>query len=905
MEADKFDTLSTVLWSKSDRRDEKRFHLFIYHLLDSGAVALRLWDTALSESVREETACFLGLDQDEAGKLIAYWCALHDIGKASPVFQSMNPYLKEQAREAQFTFDGVLNPKIYHSLVSGRFLEESGRIPLQVHIAISGHHGAWNCDYEFGSDSYGGGLWQDYRLEAMERVAALLGPGEAARQLTFPEDEDSNLFTTWLSGFITTADWIASNEDLFPFKSGLQPLSDYFQETLKRAGEALQRLGWVGWKARGETVSFAEMFPKTPIPRPIQTRIFSHFEETGPEEPFVLIVEAPTGIGKTEIALYLADRWLQARAGSGLYVAMPTQATSNQIFDRTVEVLRDRYPEELVPIVLAHGQAAWSERVNAIRLADIGRESSQSVAAMDWFQNNRKRSLLSPFGVGTVDQAFLGILQNRHFFIRLFGLKNKVVIFDEVHAYDVHMQALFGRLLAWLRGLGTAVIVLSATLPEHFRRQIVQAYCGPDAEVRPDGSYPRLTLAVPGKPVVPVDLKAEIPADQDRELRLGWVSIPALAETLQNRLRLGGCAAVVCNTVVRAQELYQKLREARIVPEEELYLFHARFPQAWRQAREDQVLEKFGKGRDGRKNERGEDDNPKRPKKALVIATQVIEQSLDLDFDLLVSELAPVDLVLQRAGRLHRHRRERPEGLEQPELLLLEPESDAQGQPDFGRSGKVYHRSLLLKSLLALKPHAVLLTVQQTRALIEQVYAPGVLPELPPALAEKLRGWIAHENTQDMQIEAAARASLVAEPANEDLLYAQQADLRDEEDPLLHRHYRALTRHSDGLSLNLICLFRRGERLFLDPEYSQEVNWERLANDYSHLKAVLEMRLNLNRSDAVIELLDIDRLRLEQDIPALRYARILPFEGGRFETERLVFQLDRFLGLTISNKAKR
>jgi len=894
MDPQEFDRLSTVLWSKSDRQDQKRYHLFIYHLIDAGAVALRLWEAALSGAVREEIARFLGLDPEEAGKLIAYWCALHDIGKASPVFQSKHPDMKEKAKAVRFSFDGVMNPAAYHSLVSGRFLEESGQIPLQVHIAISGHHGAWNCDYEFGSDSYGGGLWQDYRLETMARLAALLGPGEAARQLTFAENEDSNLFATWLSGFITAADWIASNEELFPFKSELMPLEEYFQEALQRAGQALHRLGWVGWKARGEAVTFAKMFPKTPIPRPIQARIFSIFEEAGPDEPFLLIVEAPTGIGKTEIALYLADRWLQACGGSGLYMAMPTQATSNQIFDRTVEVLRYRYPEELVPIVLAHGQAAWSERVNAIRLADVGRETNQSVAAMEWFQNNRKRSLLAPFGVGTVDQAFLGILQTRHFFVRLFGLKRKVVIFDEVHAYDVHMQALFGRLLAWLRGLGTAVIVLSATLPENFRQQIVRAYCGTEAEVQPDLAYPRLTLAVAGKTAPPVDLSGEISKEQDRELRLGWVSIPELAQVLESRLSKGGCAAVVCNTVARAQELYQQLKEARIVPKEELYLFHARFPQAWRQAKENDVLEKFGKGKDGQKNERGEEVNPKRPEKALVIATQVIEQSLDLDFDLMVSELAPVDLMLQRAGRLHRHKRARPEGLERPELLLLEPECDAQGLPDFGRSGRVYHRSLLLKSLLALKEHSILHIVSQTRALIEQVYAPGEPPDLEPALAEKLRGWMSAEKLQDQRIEVEARASLVAEPANEDLLYARQADLRDEEDPLLHRHYRALTRHS-----------RKDGRLYLDPDYQQELDKEKLAHDFSHLKNVLEMRLSLNRSDAVIELLKSNRLLQESEIAALRYARIMPFEGGRFETERLVFQLDYFLGLSITTKTNR
>ena len=182
----------------------------------------------------------------------------------------------------------------------------------------------------------------------------------------------------------------------------------------------------------------------------------------------LLIVEAPTGIGKTEIAQYLTDAWLQKHNGRGFYIAMPTQATSNQMYDRTQQFLAHNYPDDLINIPLAHGNAMFDHKQANMRLNEVGDDEASRVVAMSWFVEKSKQTLLAPFGVGTVDQTLLGILQTRHFFVRLLGLSHKVLIFDEVHAYDAYMSTLFERLLKWLRA-----IAVSYTHLDVYKRQLL------------------------------------------------------------------------------------------------------------------------------------------------------------------------------------------------------------------------------------------------------------------------------------------------------------------------------------------------------------------------------------------------------------------------------------------------
>ena len=291
--------------------------------------------------------------------------------------------------------------------------------------------------------------------------------------------QEQNMFLTILSGLTSVADWIGSrNEECFGYAQ--QPMStrQYALRSVALARKGLIDLGWIGWQPSVFEQTFAEAFEYLHIqsPRPLQQAVIDL--ACAAISPTLMILEAPTGVGKTEIALYIADRWLGENAGRGLYVAMPTQATSNQMYTRVGDFLHRQYPDMKLNYHLVHGQAAWADDlVKQVELQGVGDDSLAHINAESWF-GPRKRTLLAPFGVGTVDQALMSVLQTRHFFVRLLGLSHKVVIFDEVHAYDTYMNTLFHRLLTWLNAIGTSVIVLSATLPAQTRRDLGQSVYG-------------------------------------------------------------------------------------------------------------------------------------------------------------------------------------------------------------------------------------------------------------------------------------------------------------------------------------------------------------------------------------------------------------------------------------------
>jgi CRISPR-associated endonuclease/helicase Cas3 len=474
-----------------------------------------------------------------------------------------------------------------------------------------------------------------------------------------------------------------------------------------------------------------------------------------------------------------------------------------------------------------------------LQLKTMDERDGGTLAAMKWFLP-RKRTLLSTFGVGTVDQTFLSVLQTRHFFVRLLGLGHKTIIFDEVHAYDTYMSTLFQRLLSWLRAIGASVVILSATLPTRARRDLLQAYAGVPDEDLPDVSYPSITWATEGK----VDVEP-LEASESRTVALRWIERDAasIVEKLENALRKGGCAAVICNTVRRTQEVYRALRATDLVPEDNLILFHARFPSAWRDETEQDVLSRFGK--DG-----------ERPEKAIVVATQVIEQSLDLDFDLMVSDLAPVDLLIQRAGRLHRHPRDnRPDPLATPRLLITRP--DVQEDTfDFGPDTCIYARYVLLRSYLALKELEQMKLPQDTEALIEAVYGEetSIGEELPATVVDDLaEARREMEKDEDEEVDEAQKR-LIPKPQNGRLI-KQRNPMLEEESPELHKALRALTRLGPP-SIPLVCLHRTEAGLTLEPDGSGPVVDLTEEPDPNLTEKIAQYTLNVSHGAVVQQFLE-------------------------------------------------
>ncbi len=893
-----------ALWGKTYKvGEETTARPLLCHMVDVAEVVGAMWDACLGEGLRRHIAEALGCDDEGARRTLMFWASLHDLGKASPAFQRQHKPAVEELEREGLRFPAV--PKAvpcHHGAITAWAVPEllhdqglSDEWASNVAAAIGGHHGTWPSSFElerFATPSQrGGNEWQSVRRELFNQIINLIAPPKIN-----PPDEPFELRNSvlmLLSGLTSVSDWIASIEDPFTTSPPLKNLQDYVGSSAKRAHTTLEELGFTGWVAPVEEISMQALCDLADL-RPLQRQIVSMAAELS--HPSLVIIEAPTGVGKTEAALYLADHWARVLRQNGMYIAMPTMATSNQMYSRVRKILTNRYPNLDINYQLLHGDALLMQ---ADRLPNFGTiaedEPVGRVRAAEWF-TKRKRGLLAPFAVGTVDQALLAILQTNHFFIRLLGLSHKTVVFDEVHAYDTYMEMLFFLLLRWLGILRASVIILSATLPEATRQRICEAYLGKEI-LLPDVPYPSITWNQADKIQC-----IHIPHENKPPIRLVPISrsSEAILACLRESLADGGCAAVICNTVRRAQEVFQAIRAAGIVPKEQTFLFHARFPRERRAQIENVITSRFGKA-------------SRSPcERSIVVATQVIEQSLDLDFDVMISDLAPVDLIIQRVGRLHRHpehdeRHERPLRLTSPTLYVAMPEANGE-EISFDRGDSyVYARYILLRSYLALKGRTYLELPKETEDLIEAVYG---TEERLGTLSEKIRQDLLkykEEMEQDRRFaENEALKKLIAEPNRRDLLEGSNAGL-EEDAPELSAFRRAATRLSPP-NVALVCLRGSPESAWIERE--GEIIPIDLHKAPHQEEAILLANQQVESSD----------YRLVQHFTAqeppenwrknafLRYARpVFLDETGKYspEGEDWILIMDNDLGLVILEKEGR
>ncbi len=828
------------LWAKWGKAGDVPvgFHPLPCHMVDVALVAQCMWRDCLPTQWRTQIAASMELNLEKTEQWIMFLAGLHDVGKASPGFQTQlrDPAAAGCVRKLLERAHMPTNQQTWvpHAFVSAIALKEyfertqkpaldDMRITMMV---LGGHHGFFPTAQVLHAQPYpraavGNGPWRAARIHLIDWLADIVGLSPDAALPHIPQATALNL-----AGVITVADWIASDEGNFPFAvpdvANLVPVDEtsYVAEARIRAHDALAKLGWSGWHAPAEHTTFTAMFPER-TPRPLQDAAIS-LAPTLPDAAIILI-EAPMGEGKTEAALTIADHWSVTSDGRGIYFALPTQATSESMFTRIRDYLRQRYPQDRVTINLLHGHAALSAALQELRdnnrwllqphniFADETSTETETgaVIATEWFAKG-KRALLAPFGVGTIDQALLMALAVKHGFVRHFALATKTVIIDEVHAYDVYMTTLLKRLLAWLGAHGVPVVLLSATLPVVRRAQLLAAYgdgagWSPAALPEPQKAYPRLSwLTAQGARQQHIPIRAQKTvqcmvldraATDDEDGRM-------LGPLVQKALRQGGCIAVICNTVQRAQQIFRALRshfdDQPGNSKPQLALLHARFPHDMRAQREKRVLQSFG-------------PHGTRPAAAILVATQIIEQSLDLDFDLLVTDLAPVDLVLQRMGRLHRHERAttdpRPTPLNKPQVQIFFPPQH-HDVPDFNRADcTVYNAHILMRTWLAMRDREQIIIPDDIEVLVEAVYDENpCLDTLTPA---QRTAWY---TTQDAMLKARddekkeAENRYILPPGADALLDEIMHHRLDEDNPTLHPSLRALTRLASP-SVTIICLW--------------------------------------------------------------------------------------------------
>ena len=892
------------LWAKTNPSEPSQYHALSCHLIDVAAVADALWHLVFPSETKRRLSLMAGSSScDAVGTWIAFLAGLHDIGKCSPAFQKKSRERKEVLLQLGFRFPHGVSAhhgRVTAKVLSALLADPPSGLPAvapdtarNLAQALGGHHGVPTSLGDINSKELGdiGGIWQRSRAWLVEALGEFT---EVSNSPPPPKLGTSFGFLAFLSGLVSVADWIGSSEEHFPYVARPNAHQAYGEYARGRARDALESMGWIGWSPPDECVGFSSLFRFPLGPAPLQQLVDSLADSI--PDPAMVLIEAPTGDGKTEAAFFLADHWNCTSGQRGTYIAMPTQATANAMFARFQQYLQQRYPQQAVNFHLLHGQASLSTDYQQLKkIAQVygqGQTSSDTgqIMAQEWF-TYRKRGLLGPFAVGTIDQALMAALPVRHGLVRMFGLAHKTVIFDEVHAYDTYTSNLLERLLTWLSELGCSVVMLSATLPASRRHALIKAYtgCSPDQQ---EAGYPRITIAARG-----MKKSETFTARDSRTVQIEWVSsdFGVLAGDLKKVLEDGGCAACICNTVRGAQEFYDILKEALRDTEIELDLFHARFPFEQRDQREKRVQDRFGK-----------DGN--RPRAAILVATQVIEQSLDIDFDLMISELAPVDLLLQRAGRLHRHERDsRPDGLTQPTLSVMSPPTDTAGMPEFSWAQEhIYAEYLLLTTWWELQARQSIGVPEDVEELIEHVYAEDRdRSDFPEELDTRLAtAWQELKKKRD-RLANKAEYKAIRPPCSLETLGDLIPDPLEEDSPEIHQALQALTRWSDGPSVTVVCLYGSAEEAFFDVHQTEPVALDQVP-DAATVKHLLGRSVSLPGKSLYHYFISIDCPQTWRRNALLRHLRPAFFDrDGKIETNGFELCLDSELGLVVNYKSQQ
>ncbi|MEV6730754.1 CRISPR-associated helicase Cas3' [Streptomyces sp. NPDC051364] len=772
MSAEEIDRLSAV-WGKSAGKGGGTMNLLVSHMLDTAAVAEHIWDHYLAPATQAM------IDRASGGqgrRFFAWLCGIHDCGKATPSFQRKStveaaalPAVGLTWRAGMVTAD--TSREWLHDKAGGfllrQVLKRSGRWDRRqvdwVCPMVSGHHGtlrgATMQDVAHArGDAHGKTpQWAAVQGHIVEVFTRALGYDSLAD--VQPVAVPTRAEQLALLGFVIMADWIASDAAHFP---GIPELA---RVSLSRA----RRRASNAWKERRLGGGLRHLQPTTGTDL-IKLR-FGHDARASQTlavdvvramtAPGLVIIEAPMGEGKTKTALAAAEVMAEKFGLSGVFVGMPTQATSDPMFTTVRAWAAEAEPGIEDGAVLLHGKRAFNPEWKAMITEDWSTADArfrtvqedddcgcERQGPADWYLGP-KRGLLAHLTVGTIDQLLYAATRTRHVMLRSAGLAGKVIILDEVHACDVYMSQFLHEALFWLGQAKVPVLLLSATLPPAQRAALSNAYMAgatssPDhtTELPAPGGYPNVTAVWPGMPAAVTDHAPTWRPDLKVTVRLLPEPTPGggrtdtdleqpVVDLLRRELAEAGVALVIRNTVRRAQRTYRELAAA--FPDERVIL-HGQLTTSARADRTERLLDQLGPSA------------TPRPERLILVATQVAEQSFDIDADLIVTDLAPIDLLLQRIGRVHRHTgTARPAHLRQPTVFVtgLRPTADGTA-PRLERGAEyIYGRHLLLRTsavVMDATAGAVWSIPSQVPELVAAVYGEDPIVPAPwTAVADQAR----------------------------------------------------------------------------------------------------------------------------------------------------------------------
>lgn len=698
----------TAFWGKARAVDgaSSPVHPCLYHSLDVAAVG-----SAILEMRPDLSAWFadiLGLPVPQVRVLLSLLLSLHDVGKISSPFQAQAPEHWPTAALGSFcpaAATGIRHDRMGLHLLSN--VVSSDDVPALVNLTkpylrtnllspIVGHHGRPVKQLEPGEGSD----------ERCKRFVSLfcMAMNDVFKAEPLPNLQKAVIARlSWrLAGLTVLADWIGSNQLWFPYELPDHEPACYFETIARpRALHALKQAGILPSRP-GTLTGFRSLTKREDCPSPVQ----GWAERVSlPEGPVLVLIEDMTGSGKTEAALVLAARMIAAGKTRGLSIALPTMATANGMFTRVASIYRRLFAPGTMPsLILAHSASRLHKGFrttffDAPRTASPAQSEGEAdsigddagAASAAWLADQTRKVFLADVGVGTIDQALLAVLPAKYQSLRLFGLAERVLVVDEAHAYDPYMDEELTGLLRFQAALGGSAIVLSATLPHSKRQRLASAFaegCGSAVPLLRENAYPLATMV---SPAGVTEVASATRPDLPRRLSVVRLADEQAAEDHVRTAAAAGAAVLwIRNTVDDVLAAASTLR----ADGQDVAVFHARFAMGDRLAVEERIVARFGP--------RGNlADRP-----GILVASQVVEQSLDLDFDAMVSDLAPVDLLLQRAGRLWRHS-ERPRPILGPTLAVVSPEP--------GDSvGSRWYKDLFPRAAWVYRDHALLWLTAKT-----------------------------------------------------------------------------------------------------------------------------------------------------------------------------------------------
>ena len=664
------------IWAKKNP-----FQSILTHGEVSGLIAQYLLDNYTCKCTKTGLRNALSMSEEDLYSFVGYYVSLHDIGKIGELFQEGSHDKYNKIRHEKTSYEVIM--RIWQDKYS-----VSRRITRVFAEIIQAHHQGRKGISEFSSDT-----WQLLQNQYESQMAKFF----CWNGKSFPKKliGEQGVFESILLGILILSDWIASGS-IFSDAENWQKKA--FRERVNKIADTFAKESGLKPVINTFGSGFNDIWPNInkESERELQRQTEKLFDNK--EKQSLILIEAPMGEGKTEAAIYAAMRLADSWGKDGFYISLPTSATSNQMVERVRSFFRMHDRNDKVRLL--HSNAWLGEEIETYN-------SEEEKYIYQWMLPG-KRAMLSQFAVGTVDQAMMSSMCVRYGVLRLLGLTEKVLIIDEIHAYDMYMMNIITGLLAWCKALQIPVVLLSATLPRDKIKRLLSVYTNSDYS---DYRYPSITAVNENGAIMNYPIKTV--AKQmiyDLEIKDILNSEEDIAILALKKVSQGGCCCVLLNTVKQAQKVYEKIivRNSDV----EVQLFHSRFLAKDRSKIEKECIEKYGK------------TSGRRPKKGILVATQVVEQSLDVDFDYMISAIAPIDLLLQRMGRQYRHSdTPRPRSIQRPIFTVLTPAHD-----EYAADGYVYDKCVLKRSAQIISQYQMIHIPEDMEIMVNSCYDRNNVP---------------------------------------------------------------------------------------------------------------------------------------------------------------------------------